>query len=156
LKEKIAEMGNQVTNLKIQAHQEKILAADEYRVREQKRQLEIEDLHKRLQQEKANILVNQEMTSRVIGKRVEVEKELGELKRQYIEDSKEWTDRFEKEQEAHRRELALTKAELEDQLAKANIEAGKLQQSILSLMEQLSKKELEKQVAVREAKERTE
>lgn len=156
MKEKIAEMGNQVTNLKIQAHQEKMSAADEYQVREQKRQLEIEDLHKRLQQEKANILVNQEMTSRVIVKRVEVEKELGELKRQYIEDSKEWTDRFEKEQEAHRRELALTKAELEDQLAKANIDADKLQQSISSLMEQLSKKELEKQVAVREAKERTE
>ena len=152
-KNKIAEMGTELTNNRLDAHKEKMALAKQYEERDKVRQLEIDQLTKLLESEKEKIQVNQEMISRIVAQRIQLDVELGELKRRYQTESTQWSAKYHTEQEAHRKEAALAKANLEEQEAKAKVEFDALQTKVLRLLDQLSKKEQEKDAAIRLFKE---
>jgi hypothetical protein len=146
-------MGTELTNNRLNAHKEKMALAKQYEERDKVRQLEIDKLTKRLESEKEKIQVNQEMISRIVTKRIQLDAELGELKRRYQTESMQWSAKYHTEQEAHRKEVALAKANLEEQEAKAKVEFDASQTKFSRLLDQLSKKEQEKDAAIRLFKE---
>jgi hypothetical protein len=151
-REKLAEMGDHLTNLKLQGHLEKMSLVDEYALRDNIRQEEIEALKKSLEQAKDNILVNHQMTNQIITARIDLDRELGELKKRFALESTEWSWKHAAEQEARRAEVAKAKAELEDQEGQAKMEAKLLNDRITTLMEQLSRKEQDKQAIMLQSK----
>jgi hypothetical protein len=164
LKEAINDIGIDMTQAKIQANRreldfvvtlqnkEKSLLA-EAQARESELQKEIDGLKGLLQGQKEAQAINQELTNRILQRRIELDAELGALRKRYELESRNWDYKFAQEQEARR--MAVQKAQEEMVTLQANFEAAleiaKDQQN--SLKEQLEKKEQEKLVAITAVRE---
>jgi len=148
LKNMVNQMSLEIANYKLEAQQDKMAVIEEYRAREQALHQEIEGLNGVLETEKGNIRVNQEMTGRVVAERVALDTELGELKRRYEQDSKDWSAQVQAEQEARRYEMSKAQLDLEEQQTQTFDEAAKLHDRVSNLKEQLLTKEKQKHIAL--------
>lgn len=141
-------MGVEVTNTKIEAEREKMAVIDEYKTREARIQVEMVALNKLLEEEKGKFGVNRELTHRMLAQRVELDAELGTLKRDHEQRHTQWSAKFQQDQEARRVEVAQAKFSLEQQQDQALAESEALQRRVSSLQSQVEAKERQKLAAV--------
>jgi chromosome segregation ATPase len=90
----------------------------------------------KLDAEHEHILMNQEMTNRILATRVELDAELGQLKKKYASDIKEMEWKLKAEQEAHDRDLAARNHDL----VKARDELNRLHQQMTEVEDELGQK----------------
>jgi hypothetical protein len=144
LKKKLAEMGNGATNLKLEANRQMMALVSDYEKRDHTRQLEIDRLQRRLETELDNSRVHKEMTSQLVAHRMALDAELGELKRRYQVEHKEWSSKYAAEQDSRQRAIAEVKAQLEEKEAWAHREAEEYKLRVSRLHDDLMVKEREK------------
>lgn len=148
LKDKVSDLGLEVTNVKLAAHQERMAIVEEYKAREQSLESEIDHLRDLLGREKENLVVNQEMTGRIVAQRVDIDAQLGQLQREFDQERNNWTAQYTNQQEAHRRHVESSREDLEAMQQESLVEAKHAQDRITSLQQQLSNKERQKQDAL--------
>ena len=112
-KEITNELGAQITKTKIDANLRDISLAEAARAREIRLQTEKEDLVKVVESERKSLKINQDLTNRILKQRVEIDAELGELKRRFDQDSKRWDAKYTKQQEKRRLEIMRSKRQLQ-------------------------------------------
>jgi hypothetical protein len=134
-------MGNQITKTKIEANLREMTIAGKTQERERQLQNEMDGLRGLLQGEKESQKINQDLKHRILAQRVEIDRELGELKRLYEQDSKHWDSKYTKEHAARRLEAATAQQELEQLQASAEAAVTEAEQRQVSLSEQLATKE---------------
>ena len=134
-------MGNQITKTKIEANLREMKIAGKTQERERQLQNEMDGLRGLLQGEKESQKINQDLKHRILAQRVEIDRELGELKRLYEQDSKQWDSKYTKEHAARRLEVATAQQELEQLQASAEAAVTEAEQRQVSLSEQLATKE---------------
>lgn len=142
-----------MTNVKLEAEREKTAVAEEYQSREQKLKQETNALHALLETERESIKVNQELTNRILTQRIEIDAELGNLKKVYDQDNKQWGDKYKAEQMAREREVLRVRQQLQAQENRAGIAGEEAKQRLGVLVSQLAAKEQEKQQSVRTIKD---
>lgn len=99
------------------------------KAREKKLQQKLDLLTAKLEAEREHIKVNQHMSNNILATRVQLDQELGLLKKKYEADSQDWKARLEQEKQAHGRDVAEAQAEVErlkKELEMASEEASKV------------------------------
>ena len=112
-------MGNQITTTKIEANLREMAIAGKTQARERHLHNEMDGLRGLLQGEKESQKINQDLKHRILAQRVEIDRELGELKLRYEEDSKQWDSKYVKEQEERRLEVAKAQQQMQQLQATA-------------------------------------
>lgn len=141
-------MGTEVTNVKLDAHKEKMAVIAKYEAREDVLQNEISRLHNVIDGEKENLRINQGMTNNILAQRIEIDLELGLLRREYKLKGHRWSKQRQDEQKAHQLSAAKAKQELQDHQQQAMEHAAELHEHVLLLEKQLAAKERLKQAAI--------
>lgn len=88
---------------------------EDFNARESKLQTEMDFLAAKLRKEEENIRKHHEVSNRILQARIDLDVELGLLKKKYQEDSKKWEQDLKAEQEAHKTDLIQSQRQL-DQL----------------------------------------
>ena len=109
---------------------------------------ETETLKRHLEQEKEKILANQAMTANLVSQRVALDTELGELRRLYETESKQWDSKYAREQDTRRLELTKAQNKILEMQTKAELAMAELEKSKTKLSEQLSVKETQMQAVI--------
>lgn len=109
MQERFNDMSNEAA---IEANKAKMAAIEEFKAREQQVQEEMDKLYTKFEEEKDHVRQNQVMTNRILTTRVELDLELGLLKKKYEIDSKEWESKLQQEQQAHGSDLANAEADV--------------------------------------------
>ena len=159
LKETIGKIGTQMTNAKIEANRREmeLVSAAQAReldllsaaqAREAQLQSEMDGLRNLLEDEKESQRINKDLTNRILKQRVEIDAELGELKKRYDQDSKQWDDKYAQEHEARRLEVDRARQEMEQLQVSAEAAMVEAEARQASLVDQLAAKEKQKQLAV--------
>lgn len=104
LRDKVNEMGTDATQMKLAAHMEKMQLMEQYQAREQALLEQMDGMNAQIEAEKLNVNIANELTSRITKDRVELDTQLGVLKKQYAE-----------EQQAHERDVIETRETLRKQ-----------------------------------------
>jgi len=112
-------MGNQITTTKIEANLREMAIAGKTQARERHLHNEMDGLRGLLHGEKESQKINQDLKHRILAQRVEIDRELGELKLRYEEDSKQWDSKYVKEQEERRLEVAKAQQQMQQLQATA-------------------------------------
>jgi hypothetical protein len=158
LKETIGEIGTQMTNAKIEAHRREIdlVSAAQARemdllsaaqAREAQLQREMESLRTLLEGAKESQKIHQDLANRILKQRIEIDAELGELKKRYDRDSKQWDAKYAQEQEARRLEVTRAQQDMEKLQASAEAALAEATERQARLVDQLAATEKQKQVA---------
>lgn len=153
LQEMINEMGFEATNLKVQAHQEKMNMIKEHKAHQAKLQNEVDGVNKLLKAEKENMRINKDLTSRVVEKRTELEKELAVLQNQYQTDRQHWDAKYVSEHEKRLAEVAKAREQtalVEHNAERAAVDAENRRAALLNL---LAYKEQQKDDTIRATQE---
>jgi uncharacterized protein YlxW (UPF0749 family) len=95
-------------------------------------------LYTKLEEEKDHVRQNQDMTNRILATRIELDTELGILKKKYTSEVKEWQSKLEAEKVAHDSDVAKAQAEVE-KLKREVEEMAKERTSLSSLFKQSMK-----------------
>lgn len=106
---------NEETEAKIEENGEKMRVIEDFNARESKLQTEMDFLAAKLRKEEENIRKHHEVSNRILQARIDLDVELGLLKKKYQEDSKKWEQDLKAEQEAHKTDLIQSQRQL-DQL----------------------------------------
>lgn len=138
------ELGNQVTKTKIEANRREMALSDEAKAREVQLQSELEGLRDMVVTERKSLKINQELTNRILKQRVEIDAELGELKRRFDQDSKRWDSKYTKQQEKRRLEVMRSQRQLQQLHDTAELALREAWERQESLAAQLAAKEKEK------------
>ncbi|KAI2496197.1 hypothetical protein MHU86_18292 [Fragilaria crotonensis] len=152
-KEIAFELGNQVTNTKIEANRREIALADEAKAREVQLQAEMEGLREMVETERKSLKINQELTNRILKQRVEIDAELGDLKRRFDQDSKKWDSKYAKQQEKRRLDVMRSQRQLQqlhDTAEQALREAWERQENLASQLAAKEKEKYEALIAIRD------
>ena len=88
---------------------------EDFKARESMLQHEMDVLAAKLRKEEENIRQHHEVSNRILQARIDLDVELGLLKKKYQEDSKKWEEDLKAEQEAHKIDLIQSQRQL-DQL----------------------------------------
>ncbi|KAI2497373.1 hypothetical protein MHU86_17138 [Fragilaria crotonensis] len=120
------------------ANHEKMRAMDEFKARESQLQRDMDMLFSKLEEEKEHVRQNQDMTNRILATRIELDTELGILKKKYTEEAKVWESKLQAEKAAHVSDVAKAQAEVE-RLKKEVEEMSKERNSLGSLFKQSMK-----------------
>jgi len=120
------------------ANHEKMRAMDEFKARESQLQRDMDMLFSKLEEEKEHVRQNQDMTNRILATRIELDTELGILKKKYTEEAKVWESKLQAEKAAHVSDVAKAQAEVE-RLKKEVEEMSKERNSLRSLFKQSMK-----------------
>jgi predicted phage-related endonuclease len=97
---------------------------------------DLESLLSKLEQEKDHVLQKQDMTNRILATRIELDKELSSLKKQYAAEVQDWNDKLLAEKIAHKNDVArlnLERIHRKNDVAKAQTEINKLKQELNEL-----------------------
>jgi len=120
------------------ANHEKMRAMDEFKARESQLQRDMDMLFSKLEEEKEHVRQNQDMTNRILATRIELDTELGILKKKYTEEAKVWESKLQAEKAARVNDVAKAQAEVE-RLKKEVEEMSKERNSLGSLFKQSMK-----------------
>jgi cytochrome c556 len=118
--------------------QSPLQAMDEFKARESQLQRDMDMLFSKLEEEKEHVRQNQDMTNRILATRIELDTELGILKKKYTEEAKVWESKLQAEKAAHVSDVAKAQAEVE-RLKKEVEEMSKERNSLGSLFKQSMK-----------------
>lgn len=141
-------MGLEVTNLKVEAERTKMAVIAEYKAREHQLHNQIESLYQLLDTEKDAMTVNKGMTNRILAQRIEIDVELGELKRRYETDSQEWGLKYTTEQQTRRMEVTRSQQKMKELHQNAEQAVKEAEKRQVDLKSQLVNKERQKLSAV--------
>ena len=92
-------------------------------------------LNSKLEEEKEHVRQNQDMTNRILATRIELDTELGNLKKKYTSEVREWQSKLEAEKVAHDSDVAKAQAEVE-KLKREVEEMAQERTSLCSLFKQ--------------------
>lgn len=95
----------EVDELRSKGEQEKQQLEKDFKEREKSLVQEIEQLSAQVAREEGNVLTNRKMSNRILETRIELDKELSTLRKQYDADSKEWETALRSQQEMYNRHL---------------------------------------------------
>ena len=159
LKETIGDIETQMTYAKIKANRRKmeLVSAAQARkldlllaaqAQDAQLQSELDGLRKLLEGKKELQRINKDLTNRILKQCVEIDAELGELKKRYDQDRKQWDAKYAQEHEACCLEVDQARQEMEQLQvsAEAAIVEAKARQA--TLVDHLAAKEKQKQLAV--------
>jgi hypothetical protein len=113
-------------------------AMDEFNTRELQLQRDMDMLFTKLEEEKEHVRQNQDMTNRILATRIELDTELGILKKKYTSEAREWESKLQAEKVARVNEMAKAQAEVE-RLKREVEEMAKERNSLSSLFKQSMK-----------------
>ena len=147
-KEIAFELGNQVTKTKIEANRREIALTDEAKAREIQLQTELDGLRDMVETERRSLKINQGLTNRILKQRVEIDAELGELKRRFDQDSKRWDSKYTKQQEKRRLEVMRSQRQLQQLHDTAELALREAWERQETLAAQLAAKEKEKHASL--------
>jgi uncharacterized protein YlxW (UPF0749 family) len=111
---------------------------DEFNSRELQLQRDMDMLFTKLEEEKEHVRQNQDMTNRILATRIELDTELGILKKKYTSEAREWESKLQAEKVARVNEMAKAQAEVE-RLKREVEEMAKERNSLSSLFKQSMK-----------------
>jgi hypothetical protein len=137
MQENFRDMCDEATHKKIAAHQEKMAIIEASKARERDLQAKIDTLISQGETYKEQMRMKQEMTNRILVTRIELDAELGQLKKKYASDMKEWKNKLKTEQEVHSRDMARAAALVEELKAEAAALAEKHNQHLVKARDQL-------------------
>ena len=126
---------------------------EEYLQREQTFQAEIASLDLQFETAKETIRINQEMTAKLVSQRVSLDSELGKMKKMFEQESQQWDAKYAQEQEARREEMMRAHQEMLQLQERTDAATAEAEGIKTSLLEQLARKEKQKQAAVAAVKE---
>ena len=121
---------------------------DAEKAREAQLRNEVNAVRALLEAEQQTLGINQDLTRRILKQRVEIDAELGELKRRYESDSKKWDTKYAKEQEKRRVDKMISRHKLEELHDSAETALRDAWERQVSLQNQLTAMEEEMQAAV--------
>ena len=110
----------------------------EFKARELQLERDMDLLFSKLEEEKVHVRQNQDMTNRILATRIELDTELGILKKKYMTEAREWESKLVAEKVAHVNDVAKAQAEVE-RLRKEVEEMSKERNSLSSLFKQSMK-----------------
>lgn len=148
MNDKVNEIGMEMTNLKIEANRDKMAVVKEHKAREQQLKNEIEGFNQILKAEKEAMMINKELTDRILAQRVEIDAELGHLKRLYETDSKTWDSKYVAEYNARRIDVTHAQEQMQELQKNADLAMAEAEARQMKLAEQMASKEKQQQAAV--------
>ena len=120
----------------------------EYLQHEQALRAETQELHRLLDSEKEKIRANREMTANLVTQRVALDAELGQLRRLYEQENKQWDAKYAQEQEARRLEVTMAQNSMLELQKNAEAALAELEKSKSKLSNDLARKEMQKQSSI--------
>jgi hypothetical protein len=109
---------------------------------------EVDAVRALLEEERKSLRINQDLTRRILKQRVEIDAELGELKRSYEKDSKKWDAKYAKAQERRRVDKMISKHQLQQLHDRAETALRDAWERQTTLQNQLAAKEKQMQASI--------